>query len=208
MPGVLQIDVSLKSRQLQTYEFDRDEVTVGRGADADIVIDNAGVSRCHATIERRHEAFVLRDLGSANGTFVNESRVEDERTIEDGDVVRIGKFSLEVNLVEEARGDVAAPAPPPAQPGLPDGTIMLSPQDMASLRDQMAEAKAQKEAEAAAAPPPPPPAPEPESTEAETESPAAVAQRPPVNVVWLVVIGSAVGSAVAVLGLWFLLQNQ
>jgi hypothetical protein len=64
--------------------------SIGRTPDNDISLDVREVSRKHARIELRDDgSFVLLDLGSGNGTFVNEERVQ-ERRLEDGDRVRFG----------------------------------------------------------------------------------------------------------------------
>lgn len=65
---------------------------LGRGADADIRIDDAGVSRHHADIAVGSDA-VLRDLGSTNGTYVDGVQVS-EIVLRDGSVIRLGSTSL------------------------------------------------------------------------------------------------------------------
>jgi pSer/pThr/pTyr-binding forkhead associated (FHA) protein len=63
---------------------------VGRDEEADIRVDEPLVSRSHARIERRGDAFVVLDLGSTNLTRVN-GEVVSERTLRDGDEVRFGR---------------------------------------------------------------------------------------------------------------------
>jgi pSer/pThr/pTyr-binding forkhead associated (FHA) protein len=70
-----------------------DALTVGRHADNDIVLDSAKVSRRHARIECRGDAFVIRDLQSTNGIWLGEQRVE-EHTLQHGDTVRVGRAQL------------------------------------------------------------------------------------------------------------------
>ena len=83
-------------------------MTIGRDPDNDVVIDNAGVSRHHATIHYRGGAFEIRDEGSANGIFVNGERVTGLE-LEDGDSVQIGKFVLD--LVAPDRPKLERPPP-------------------------------------------------------------------------------------------------
>jgi pSer/pThr/pTyr-binding forkhead associated (FHA) protein len=64
--------------------------TLGRAVDNDIVIADASVSRHHASIAPRDGGFVLRDLGSQNGTYVGGQRVAGERALADGDDLRLG----------------------------------------------------------------------------------------------------------------------
>lgn len=73
----------------------KDEVIIGRGADCDWVISYPQVSRRHAVLKRVAGGFVVRDLGSLNGTFVNGRRVQ-EAFVSEGDVVGIGPYNLVV----------------------------------------------------------------------------------------------------------------
>lgn len=79
----------------KTWEvpLSQESLTVGRDPATDIVIDHPKVSRRHARLERRGEAFVIRDLGSTNGTWLGAQRV-DEHTLQDGDTLRIGDAQL------------------------------------------------------------------------------------------------------------------
>jgi pSer/pThr/pTyr-binding forkhead associated (FHA) protein len=79
----------------RTWEapFDADALTLGRHADNDVDLEFPNVSRHHARIERRGDDFILRDLGSANGTWVGGIRV-DTHTLRDGDNARIGPVTV------------------------------------------------------------------------------------------------------------------
>lgn len=66
----------------------RSSVTVGRGEQADVTIDDASLSRVHARFQSTPAGVVVMDLDSRNGTFVNEERVE-RRLLVDGDQVRL-----------------------------------------------------------------------------------------------------------------------
>ena len=76
------------------FLLDDDEVMSGRHPDSDIFLDDVTVSRHHAEVVRRSGAFVVRDVGSLNGTYVNRSRIEDESGLATGDEVQIGRFKL------------------------------------------------------------------------------------------------------------------
>ncbi|MFN2242556.1 MAG: FHA domain-containing protein, partial [Anaerolineae bacterium] len=65
-------------------------INVGRSADNQIAIQDPTVSRHHAWIKAEGEEFLVFDVGSANGTFVNDERIEEPRRLESGDVVRFG----------------------------------------------------------------------------------------------------------------------
>lgn len=71
-------------------------VRLGRASHNDIVLDDAKASREHAEIEVTDEGLVLvRDLGSSNGTFVNEDLLAESQPLRDGDRVRIGGTNLD-----------------------------------------------------------------------------------------------------------------
>ncbi len=68
--------------------------TAGRHPRSDIFLDDITVSRRHVEVSRAPAGeYVLRDVGSLNGTYVNRQRI-DEVTLMDGDEVQIGKFKL------------------------------------------------------------------------------------------------------------------
>jgi two-component system, cell cycle response regulator len=73
----------------QVFTLDRDETLIGRGRDAHVVVDDVGISRRHARIVRVDGAHFLEDLGSANGVFVNGSKVQ-RVALAGGDRVQIG----------------------------------------------------------------------------------------------------------------------
>jgi pSer/pThr/pTyr-binding forkhead associated (FHA) protein len=75
------------------FLLDDDEVMSGRHPDSDIFLDDVTVSRKHAVFRRTPGGFVVRDVGSLNGTYVNRQLV-DEITLTTGDEVQIGKFRL------------------------------------------------------------------------------------------------------------------
>lgn len=74
----------------QRWIVDQDVMSIGRGEDCDIVIPLRQVSRCHAQIERTGDGYVLRDLRSKNGTYVNGEEVRDDPVpLKDGDEIQI-----------------------------------------------------------------------------------------------------------------------
>jgi pSer/pThr/pTyr-binding forkhead associated (FHA) protein len=75
------------------FLLDDDEVSSGRHPDSDIFLDDVTVSRKHALFTRTDGRFVVRDVGSLNGTYVNRERI-DEAVLTTGDEVQIGKFRL------------------------------------------------------------------------------------------------------------------
>jgi hypothetical protein len=79
---------------VQTYPLDRDTTSIGRLSECDVVVSDAGASRRHAEIRRENGSYVLSDLGSTNGTRVNEATVS-ERKLQHGDRITIGRTVLE-----------------------------------------------------------------------------------------------------------------
>ena len=81
-------------------------ITLGRGADNTIVLEDAEVSRHHARIEWTNSQPYLVDLGSANGTQINGATVpaDTPHPIERGDHVLIGDFQLSPSLPQVAQG--------------------------------------------------------------------------------------------------------
>ena len=77
----------------KVFEVSKSEIYIGRDINNDIVINDPKVSGFHARIDRVPEGFVLVDLNSRNGSFVNGSRIK-QRTLETGDKLRLGAASL------------------------------------------------------------------------------------------------------------------
>jgi FHA domain/zinc-ribbon domain len=71
-----------------------ERTTIGRSPDNDIFLDDVTVSRKHAVLAQNGNEFLIEDLGSLNGTFVNRRRIEAPTRLETGDEVQIGKYRL------------------------------------------------------------------------------------------------------------------
>ena len=71
------------------FELDRPTMIIGRSSGADILVDHETVSRAHAELVVDGARVELRDLGSMNGTWVNDKRVKDARLV-DHDLIKIG----------------------------------------------------------------------------------------------------------------------
>jgi diguanylate cyclase (GGDEF)-like protein len=72
------------------YNLDRPSLIIGRSSKADIQIDQESVSRNHCKIINTGKTIMVRDLGSTNGTYVNDELV-DEYVLRDGDFIKIGR---------------------------------------------------------------------------------------------------------------------
>jgi pSer/pThr/pTyr-binding forkhead associated (FHA) protein len=75
------------------FVLDQPVVSAGRHPDSDIFLDDITVSRRHAEIVRADGGYVVRDVGSLNGTYLNRQRIEDA-AIAHGDELQIGKYRL------------------------------------------------------------------------------------------------------------------
>lgn len=103
VPPIIELKPHIVVKGLEdgvTQPFSEDCVTIGRRADNHIVIDEDNISRQHVSIERRDGRYFLRDLGSANGTYLNDRRT-DIAQLNDGDRLRIGACLITVNLLEQ-----------------------------------------------------------------------------------------------------------
>lgn len=123
MPKII---VKFNEAVIKDVPLDREQLTIGRKPDNDVVIDNPAVSGHHAKLSRVQAVYFLEDLGSTNGTFVNEKKI-DKRQLKDGDRVTIGKHVL---LYED---EVKGMAPPPAPAVDTDKTMILDTQRQREL---------------------------------------------------------------------------
>ncbi|WAU73307.1 MULTISPECIES: FHA domain-containing protein [unclassified Acinetobacter] len=84
--------------QAITGEFTGQEISVerdmlvGRHQDADILLQSADISRRHAALLLKGEQLWVQDLNSSNGTFINDTRVEQEAALNDGDILQFASF--------------------------------------------------------------------------------------------------------------------
>jgi pSer/pThr/pTyr-binding forkhead associated (FHA) protein len=84
------------------FTLDVDLVTAGRHPESDIFLDDVTVSRRHAQFVRTDRGYLVKDVGSLNGTYVNRQRI-DQVALSGGDEVQIGKYRL-IYLIATAGG--------------------------------------------------------------------------------------------------------
>jgi hypothetical protein len=113
-----------------TFSLEGDQLTIGRDSASGIAINDAEISRKHARLTFQGGKYVIEDLGSTNGTFVNGQRLASPVVLKSGDVVSLGEQI--VLMFEALSGDPGAtvmsarksiprptavppPAPPPPQ---------------------------------------------------------------------------------------------
>jgi pSer/pThr/pTyr-binding forkhead associated (FHA) protein len=119
---MIKLILKLKETQIDEFNLEKSMINIGRSQENDIVIDNVAVSRRHAQLELKEgKGYVLRDLGSANGTFLNGVQIDaNDHELNDGDVLAIAKFELMI------KGLTLAPKTLPKAPGQGDvdGTLI------------------------------------------------------------------------------------
>src|SRR5512135_2268212 len=85
---------STPSGDPQELQLDKETITIGRQAGNDIVLADPLVSRKHCVLSKKAERWVINDLGSTYGSFVNDERVDGERALTIGDRLRIGNTPM------------------------------------------------------------------------------------------------------------------
>ena len=116
------VTIAIPDRTPQPYRFPLDTqlVTLGRGSENDIVIDCGSVSVRHAVMERLPGGYVLRDLGSTNGTKLDGER-KDVIELRHGMVAQLGDVEFDFQLSEEERALMPADVMT-AKSSVPDDT--------------------------------------------------------------------------------------
>lgn len=100
---VIRLRLSLMGRPVRNYSFEKPSITVGRDPAADVYVDNPGVSRDHFRLEKNLAGlYQVVDLGSANGTFLNDQMVN-TAVVHNNDVIRFGKYTLWIGYEQDRR---------------------------------------------------------------------------------------------------------
>lgn len=76
------------------YAINADSIVLGRSTDADILVDDTGVSRRHLEVITRGDTVMAVDLGSTNGFFVNDRKVDGSTVLRDGDRITMGRVTM------------------------------------------------------------------------------------------------------------------
>src|SRR5258708_1611489 len=154
--------LKFEQQLLKEVNLEPGTLTIGRLPDNMLQIDNLAVSGHHAKVISEGNQYVIEDLGSLNGTYVNNQRVG-KATLNDGDQVLIGKHVVQFPNEQPQPGAAPAPNPGPTTAKL-DATVVLDTkksQEMLARLDAGANAGANAASNAGAnagAPTPPVPA--------------------------------------------------
>jgi len=143
----------------KTFPMEGDVLTIGREATNAIAINDAEVSRKHAQLVFQGGKYIITDLGSTNGTFVNGQRLTGQHVLQPGEIISLGE---QINLLYEvvavvdpnatmisSAARVSVPPPAPVQQPRPEPQSQPQPQQYAGY------IPASPEPEAAYIPPPP-----------------------------------------------------
>lgn len=137
MPGQYQLTMRSGPNPGTVYALDSDQISIGRDSSNEIPVNDAEVSRRHARLTFQGGKYVLEDMGSTNGTFVNGQRLSGPRVLKSGEVISLGEqivFVYEAvdsdpgatrvspRQIPEARPVTAPPPAPPSFAGqVPEG---------------------------------------------------------------------------------------
>ena len=144
--------LSLRERELARVTVQASRTTIGRDPDCDVVIDNVGISRLHATIEVVGDSFILRDCDSENGLTLNGEPCREGRLVH-GDMVGLNKFLLRFSnpALEDPANLPAKPAKgPAARPRDVQRTMHVDAEAAKALADLAKQQIAKQRAEMAA----------------------------------------------------------
>ncbi len=103
---MFEVTVKLGDRLVTKFRG-QGETNIGRDPGCELMLDNLGVSRRHAQLREIGGRFVVEDLNSTNGVFVNGQQIASAAEVNSGDEIKIGKFSL---TFEQAQEDAVTPA--------------------------------------------------------------------------------------------------
>jgi serine phosphatase RsbU (regulator of sigma subunit)/pSer/pThr/pTyr-binding forkhead associated (FHA) protein len=120
MPDLI---VNYPDRASDTFPLGRLRITIGRSARNDVCIPDPFASRVHAEVRREGDAYILQDLGSANGTLYNGERVEAALMLTPGGRIQIGETEI---VFKDKDGSASATMIADASASLPEATIALN----------------------------------------------------------------------------------
>ncbi len=124
----------------QAFDVTKDVTTLGRRRrDNDIALVDSGISNRHAQVRRGPEGFVLADLGSKNGTFLNGHRIQQPSPLKPGDHIQFGHSVIEVrgphpttattaHIPKPSPAELAPPGAKPPAPETPKAPAQAAPE--------------------------------------------------------------------------------
>lgn len=113
------ITIRERSGQVYTFHFDKPEVLIGRVKGNDVILPKQNISKRHTLVKSHAKRFIVEDLGSTNGTYVNGHRIATAVEVGPDDKVYLGDFVMNFTDLSDV-GAVGAPDMPDI-PDVPDG---------------------------------------------------------------------------------------
>ena len=121
---MLKLELKFKDSVLKTIVFDKEVISIGRHSDNDIHIDSLSVSSQHARIVKYHKKYMIEDLDSTNGTFLNKKKISKEK-LAGNDVITIGKHTLITSFKTSDKDSIAT--------DIVDATMKLTTEEHISM---------------------------------------------------------------------------
>jgi pSer/pThr/pTyr-binding forkhead associated (FHA) protein len=103
-------------------------IEIGRDASSTLALQDDQMSRHHARVSAQGDTAVVEDLGSTNGTYVNEQPIEGPRELRAGDRIRVGLTVLELRTAQEVEHQPSAVQPIPQVTRLSQGVLEPVPE--------------------------------------------------------------------------------
>jgi hypothetical protein len=132
----------------KVFLIQKTETAIGRYEQSDIFILDSGISRHHAVLSLQGSNYVIKDLGSTNGTFINDQRIAGPHAIKPGDIILLGDkvrlifnaASYDPDVTIQRRRPVAAGEPEAFIPGRPQPPqpVPLQPRPVAAPKPPVA----------------------------------------------------------------------
>lgn len=113
---MFQITINEKGGQAKSLDFDKAEITIGRVQGNDIVLPKGNISKRHSRIVLKDGKFIIIDMQSTNGTYVNGKKITSPQVVKGTDKIYIGDFTLQLsgaNGAEAGKGRAAVAEPEP-----------------------------------------------------------------------------------------------
>ncbi len=104
---MFQITINEKGGQAKNLDFDKTEITIGRVQGNDIVLPKGNISKRHSRLVLKDGQFIIIDMQSTNGTYVNGKKITTPQVVKSTDKIYIGDFTLQLS----ANGAAADAAP-------------------------------------------------------------------------------------------------
>lgn len=92
---MIEWNISIHDRLVQSFKIEEGQtLTIGRSKDANVKIDNTGISRFQASMRMKDGKIYIEDTDSLNGTFVNGNKIQTQTLVSENDRIDIGKFTF------------------------------------------------------------------------------------------------------------------